>query len=120
MHRPFSLIYGTPTLGTVLGCGTVGPLGGRQRGAGVVKGACGVLLLNIPWLGSPAGFVPSQQPPASIHQNVAFLPLSFCNRFQSLRFTLYTLDVIVITLIVNHSSMLYVIQHWTCQDGRVV
>ena len=52
MHRPlFFDLLNSHTTGTVLGCGTVGPLGGRQRGAGAVKGRAAGAAFQYPLAG---------------------------------------------------------------------
>ena len=54
MHRPlFFDLLNSHTTGTVLGCGTVGPLGGRERGAGAVKGRAAGAAFQYPLAGLP-------------------------------------------------------------------
>lgn len=53
-QTPFFLnLRNSHTTGTVLGCGTVGPLGGRERGAGAVKGRAAGAAFQYPLAGLP-------------------------------------------------------------------
>lgn len=85
-----------------------GPLGGRQRGAGGVRGRVVGAAYQYPRLpGSGADLTLCHSNSLQLLSKIVFLPLPFCDQFRALCFTPRILDVIRISLVVNHSSRLY-------------